>query len=152
MGSLSLMNSFVCVCVLLYNNFLFALMRMKLWDFLVKMSKVVEESYSVFFWERVIATEQGHSWSIIWWVFLESYAFSAIYLTHVLGSISYTFWASDVCYKNLVILKEKIMEKNIFFSKKKKKPLILLNNSSTLKILHVETQTLNSLPYRWLFL
>ena len=126
MGSLSLMNSFVCVCVLLYSNFLFALMRMKLCDFLVKMGKVVEESYSVFFWERVTATEQGHSWSIIWWVSLESYVFSAIYLTHVLESISYAFWASDVCYTNLVILKEKIMEKNIFFSKKKKKNLTII--------------------------
>ena len=67
-GSLSLMNSlfFFFFFFLLYNNFLFALLRMRLCDFLVKMGKVVEEHYSVFFWERVIATEQGHSWSIIW--------------------------------------------------------------------------------------
>lgn len=70
--SLSLVNSLFCffcflfVCFLLYNNFLFDLLRMRLCDFLVKMGKVVEEHYSVFFWERVIATEQGHSWSIIW--------------------------------------------------------------------------------------
>ena len=66
---------------LLCNNFLFALLRMRLCDFLVKMGKVVEEHYSVFFWERVIATEQGHSWSIIWWISLES-----CFLCHLLDT------------------------------------------------------------------
>ena len=66
-GSLSLMNSSVClVFFFLYNNFLFALLKMRFCDFLVKMGKVVEGSYSIFFWESVTATEQGHSWSIIW--------------------------------------------------------------------------------------
>ena len=60
------MNSSVFFFFLLYNNFLFALLKMRFCDFLVKMGKVVEGSYSIFFGESVTATEQGHSWSIIW--------------------------------------------------------------------------------------